>query len=218
MGFVLLYIQEKKNKLKMSDKPITPKPPGFIVGFPAPGLRQMTRHITGHNESGKAIFIKSDSGDHQRVVAGETGVSNIIYATKEVPANLEGDDDIKTLTEQEPPLFYNNGSVVRVIDFAPGAESPVHRTITIDYGIVLDGVFELTLGGDENEKRILRQGDVCIQRATAQKWKNISGNGTAPGRMLWVLLGSKDVVAGGEKLECFLGDLGQVYEKNGVSD
>ncbi|CAG9949541.1 unnamed protein product [Clonostachys rosea f. rosea IK726] len=38
--------------------------------------------------------------------------------------------------------------------------------------------FELTL--DSGESRIMRPGDVSIQRATSHKWKNITGNGTMP--------------------------------------
>lgn len=82
--------------------------------------------------------------------------------------------------------------------------------MTIDYGIVLVGEFELSL--DSGETRILRQGDVSVQRATAHKWRNITGGGTEPGRMLYVLLDCKDVVVNGNKLEGFLGELEKEYE------
>lgn len=101
-----------------------------------------------------------------------------------------------------------------MVDFGPGVESPFHRTMTIDYGVVIEGTFELTL--DSGEKRIMRQGDVAVQRATAHKWKNIHGNGTLPGRMLWVLLGCEEVVVGGEKVEGDLGDLRKHYEGRGT--
>lgn len=102
-----------------------------------------------------------------------------------------------------------------MIDFAPEVESPLHRAVSIDYGIVVEGVFELIL--DSGEKRIMRQGDVSIQRATAHKWKNITGNGTMPGRMMWILLDCKDVYANGQKMEGFLGDLEKEYVGRGAS-
>lgn len=91
----------------------------------------------------------------------------------------------------------------------------MHRAISIDYGIVVDGVFELIL--DSGEKRVMRQGDVSIQRATAHKWKNITGNGTMPGRMMWILLDCHDYYVDGKKVEGYLGDLAKEYVNQGVS-
>lgn len=53
-----------------------------------------------------------------------------------------------------------NGSVARLIDFAPGMESPIHRAMSIDYGVVIEGKFELSL--DSGEKKIMLPGD-CSQ-------------------------------------------------------
>jgi mannose-6-phosphate isomerase-like protein (cupin superfamily) len=48
----------------------------------------------------------------------------------------------------------------------------MHRTETIDYGIVLEG--ELTLIVDEGET-VVRAGDIVIQRGTNHGWANRSG-------------------------------------------
>jgi hypothetical protein len=48
----------------------------------------------------------------------------------------------------------------------------MHRTETIDYGIVLEG--ELVLIMDEGET-VVRQGDIVIQRGTNHGWANRSG-------------------------------------------
>jgi quercetin dioxygenase-like cupin family protein len=54
-----------------------------------------------------------------------------------------------------------------------GSRHPfMHRTETIDYGIVLDG--ELTLILDEDET-VVRAGDIVIQRGTNHGWANRSG-------------------------------------------
>ena len=104
-----------------------------------------------------------------------------------------------------------------MMDFGPGLESIPHGVITIDYGVVLEGEFRLTL--DSGESRILKRGDVLVQRATTHKWENISGGGTECGRILFVLLGCKDVVVGGKKIEADLGVLEKEYarEANGGS-
>ncbi|KAF3067448.1 hypothetical protein GL218_08637 [Daldinia childiae] len=186
-----------------------PLPEYYVHSFPAPGLNQIVRHITGNNANGESRFLCSDHGEHYRFMLEHQAVANIIYSTRETPVDLNANADIIKAHEQEPPLHYPNGSIVRMIDFGPGVESPFHRTLTIDYGIVLEGVFELTL--DSGEKRILRQSDVCIQRATSHKWKNVTGNGTLPGRMLWVLLDIKEVTIDGKKLRGDLGDLQEEY-------
>ncbi|KAJ2976921.1 hypothetical protein NUW58_g7968 [Xylaria curta] len=164
---------------------------GFITnGFPAADLRRTQRHITGHNANGQSVFLITDC---------------------ETPIECNGNADMRFARENEPPLYYPNGSVVRMIDFAPGIESPLHRTVSVDYGVVLEGVFQLTL--DSGESRIMRPSDVSIQRATAHKWKNITGEGTMPGRMLWVLLPCNDIFVGDKKVEGFLGHLEKEYSR-----
>ena len=47
--------------------------------------------------------------------------------------------------------------------WSTGAVSPVHRTQSVDYGIVLDGEVVLVLDDSET---VLRAGDVVVQRGT----------------------------------------------------
>jgi quercetin dioxygenase-like cupin family protein len=61
----------------------------------------------------------------------------------------------------------------------------MHRTETIDYGIVLDG--EITLIMDEGET-VVRAGDVVVQRGTNHGWANRSGR---PCRIAFVLVDGK---------------------------
>ncbi|KAI1771733.1 hypothetical protein F4818DRAFT_428894 [Hypoxylon cercidicola] len=190
-----------------------PQPEYYVRSFPAPGLRQIVRHITGNTPDGKSRFLESDSGEHYRFMVENRAVANIIYSTQETPVDLNDNKDVFKAHEKEPPFHYPNGSIVRMIDFGPGVESPWHRAMTIDYGVVIEGVFELTL--DSGEKRIMRQGDVSIQRATNHMWKNIHGNGTLPGRMLWILLDCKEVIVDGKKVEGDLGDLHKEYAGRG---
>ena len=61
----------------------------------------------------------------------------------------------------------------------------MHRTETIDYGIVLDG--ELTLILDEGETTV-RTGDIVIQRGTNHGWANRSGRNC---RIAFILIDGK---------------------------
>lgn len=65
------------------------------------------------------------------------------------------------------------------------AHSPhplMHRTETVDYGIVIEG--EMTLVLDDSEV-LLKPGSVVVQRGTNHAWANRSGR---PCRMLFVLV------------------------------
>lgn len=109
----------------------------------------------------------------------------------------------------QPGLTVKNGTVCRLIDFAPGCESPMHRVNSIDYAIVIEGVFKMLL--DSGEERIMHRGDIAVQRSTSHKWINITGNGLLPARILFILQDVKDVEVGGKKLDGFLGALGKDY-------
>jgi len=92
-----------------------------------------------------------------------------------------------------------------VADMEAGHVSPMHRTVSLDYGIVLEGEVELIL--DSGETRAMKRGDVAIQRGTCHAWRNMSD--TEPARMIYVLMPSKPLeVAGqslGEDLETMVG-------------
>ena len=68
------------------------------------------------------------------------------------------------------------------------ADSPhplMHRTESVDYGIVIEG--EITLILDRGES-LLKPGDVVVQRGTNHAWANRSGK---VARMVFVLLDGK---------------------------
>lgn len=74
--------------------------------------------------------------------------------------------------------------MIRVIDFEAGAPpSPMHRTSTIDYGIVLEGEVVMLL--PRGQEVHLKPGDIVVQRGTDHAWQNKSGR---PARMAFVLL------------------------------
>lgn len=72
-----------------------------------------------------------------------------------------------------------------MIDFAPGGVSSMSQVNSLDYAVVIEGIFKMVL--DSGEERIMHRGDVAIQRSTAHKWVNVTGNGLLPGRILLIL-------------------------------
>ena len=90
-----------------------------------------------------------------------------------------------------------SGSVLRFVDFAPNTPEFMHRTESLDYGVCIEGAVECLL--DSGEKRLLRRGDICVQRGTMHSWKNVNEDGTWA-RMLFVLLPSEKVKVGDQEL------------------
>jgi len=95
-----------------------------------------------------------------------------------------------------------------MIDFAPGTESNLHRSVALVYGVVIEGEFEVGLGGGEVKKML--PGDMIVNRSAMHMWRNASA--TNPGRMLFVLLDVNPVVINGKALETDLGYLAKEYE------
>ncbi|KAI0449667.1 hypothetical protein F5B21DRAFT_508970 [Xylaria acuta] len=180
---------------------------GPIAKFPAEGLRPTRRFITSHNAEGKGVFVVDDDGDHHRIMVQGEAVANIIYSTSGNPVDMNDDKDMIYARDNEPAIHVPNGSVARLIDFAPGVESPIHRAMSIDYGVVVEGVFELSL--DSGEKKIMLPGDVSVNRGCMHKWRNIDEH--RAGRMLFVLLDVCPYRVNGEVIEEFLGDLAGDY-------
>jgi quercetin dioxygenase-like cupin family protein len=97
------------------------------------------------------------------------GLSPASSATPESKADL----DIKHYHSQlsDPsPLNPPNGTSCTIIEAPFGAVVPMHRTQTLDYGVIMDGKTELVL--DSGEKKLLEKGDVFVQRGTAHSWLN----------------------------------------------
>ncbi|KAF9887355.1 hypothetical protein FE257_010350 [Aspergillus nanangensis] len=162
-------------------------------------LPNYTRHITTHNPSGEAIIHSSTPGTWTDLGSSKFDFS-VAYTTSSFPTNLNNEADINAyeqLTASGGPGLVNpGGTVLRVVDFAPDQPGLMHRTQSLDYGIVLEGEIDMLL--DSGEARRLRKGDIAVQRATMHEWQNPSK--TEWTRMVFVLQECEPVVVGGETL------------------
>jgi quercetin dioxygenase-like cupin family protein len=104
-----------------------------------------------------------------------------LWATDAAPAPIDTDPS----DSAAGPLSVSpapNGTKIRINELPPGAGSPMHRTQTVDYGIVLDGEVVLVL---EDSETVLRAGDVVVQRGTSHRWENRSA---ATARVAFILI------------------------------
>lgn len=135
------------------------------------------RVVTGHTPDGVSVVLSDgpvpvsrelpDDGVYFHEVWNTTGAPTVVTAVEEVEPTE------RDLTVPPPP----RGTKIRINEFRPGhldergLQSPVHRTASVDYGIVLQG--EITLILDASEVT-LRAGDIVVQRGTDHAWANRS--------------------------------------------
>jgi quercetin dioxygenase-like cupin family protein len=138
------------------------------------------RIVTGHDASGKSVIL-SDTPSPKTTDIG-TAAFHEIWVTEAMPAQIPADESEPTdrPIRVGPPA---NGVMIRFTDMEPGAESPMHRTETLDVGIVLEGETWLLL--DDGSETRVGPGDAVVQRGTNHAWANRSDR---PVRMVFVLV------------------------------
>lgn len=130
----------------------------------------MSHFITTHNSSNESIFSPSSTSKrHAQDINGTT--VETVYTFQECPPNLSTEDDVKQNEHGAEQKLGSSTFAAVIGSFPPGAETPWHRTMTVNIGIVLEGAVELHL--DSGEVRTLEKGDSYTQRGTMHKWRNV---------------------------------------------
>jgi quercetin dioxygenase-like cupin family protein len=175
-------------------------------------LPSITRVVTGHDAAGKAVVTSHGPLPTVVELQAIPGtVFHEVWATTDTPAPVDNGTDptLGPLTLPPPPRgtrirfvdippdsaeFLAHGAARMKQAFnqigdeqasTVKADSPhplMHRTESVDYGVVIEG--ELTLVLDDSEV-LLHPGSVVVQRGTNHAWANRSGR---PCRMLFVLV------------------------------
>jgi mannose-6-phosphate isomerase-like protein (cupin superfamily) len=170
------------------------------------------RTVTGHDAQGKAVVVSHGPLPHVAAIAAIPGTTfHEVWCTEGAPVRVDnGPDPSLGPLQLKPPAqgtrirfvdippdteeFLQTGATrmhdafSQIGDTAAStvqAHSPhplMHRTESVDYGIVIEG--EMTLVLDDSEVA-LQPGSVVIQRGTNHAWANRSGR---PCRMLFILI------------------------------
>jgi naringenin degradation protein FdeH len=143
------------------------------------------RVVTGHDGDGVSVFTADGPVPVVRT-APDGALFYEIWATDATPSPIAAgpvgaagsDPTLDALTVPPAP----NGTKLRINEFPPGVVSPVHRTQSVDYGMVLSGEVVLVL---DDAETVLRAGDVVVQRGTSHRWANRSA---ATARMAFILI------------------------------
>lgn len=142
-------------------------------------LPPVRRVVTGHDPNGRSIIRADEQFPTEPIALGGAEFA-LLWTSPCLPVDNNDETDGRA---RDAGLTIRQGSVIRVVDMLPGGDSPMHRTNSLDYGIVLSGEVELEL--DDGSKTILRSGDVVVQRGTIHLWRNPSS--TIPCRIVFVL-------------------------------
>jgi mannose-6-phosphate isomerase-like protein (cupin superfamily) len=170
------------------------------------------RVVTGHDTDGQAIITSSGALPTVVEIAAIPGtVFHEVWCTHGSPALVDNGADPSVGPLMLPPpqqgtrirfvdippdtadylahggermqeAFAQIGDVKASTVKADSPHPLMHRTESVDYGIVIDG--EMTLVLDDSEV-LLKAGSVVVQRGTNHAWANRSGR---PCRMLFVLV------------------------------
>ncbi|HEX2303203.1 MAG TPA: cupin domain-containing protein [Gaiella sp.] len=139
------------------------------------------RVVTGHDDDGRSVVLADGPAPKSHSIPGAT--FHEVWNTTEMPVRVspweEREPTERALRTPPDP----GGTIVRIVDLEPGSRSPMHRTETVDYGIVLAGHVLLAL--DDGSETELGAGDVVVQRGTDHAWVNSSDE---PARMAFVLV------------------------------
>ena len=144
---------------------------------------QVRRVVTGHDAKGRAV-VKIDEVSKNIISSRPGQTACVVWTTESFPVNNTGDAD-EGLRKVGTTL--KNGTVFRVVEFAPGVAPRNHRTDSIDYAVVVSG--EIDMEFDDSVVH-LKAGDVLVQRGTIHNWVN---RGTQPCVMAFILIDAKPV-------------------------
>lgn len=175
--------------------------------YPQPAL-----HITGHNKNSQAIVQRTTKNEPH-------GYDNFwatnLYVTKGLPVDLNDDADLensdKVLQSGKLGIVLPKGTVLRFADFAPGSKGFMHRTSSIDFGIVTEGNVVMKL--DDGSETPMTRGDVAVQRATQHQWDNASQTEWA--RVVFILQDIQPLTINGERLVEDLSHAGGSFPSSG---
>ena len=170
------------------------------------------RVVTGHTAAGRSTIASDGPPEREQRMALHGATLREIWNTRTSPAPIgriasepreEGvtlapprggtrirlcdfDPERHDFDEKERAAALSDFAAIGGADAfrggADGSHAMMHRTETVDYGIVLEGEIVLVL---EETETLLRAGDVVVQFGTNHAWSNRSGKRC---RMAFVLV------------------------------
>ncbi|TFK57125.1 hypothetical protein OE88DRAFT_1650721 [Heliocybe sulcata] len=160
-------------------------------------LPDLRRVVTAHDAEGNAI-VESDVGIPSQPMGDYEGLAvGTVWASAPIPAkdNNLPEDGAKRYVGGNG-LVVPNGAGLRYTDLGPGAITPMHRTSSVDYNVLIQGELTLIME-DGSETHVKNPGDVVIQKGTNHAWCNPGKNWS---RWVTVIIDAEPATVKGEAL------------------
>ncbi|MAM61422.1 cupin domain-containing protein [Maritimibacter sp. UBA3975] len=151
-------------------------PPNVIRPKHQPGL---AFHELWHTDASPAPIARAQPEPTDGYTETAPPPNGTIIRMVDIPP--EGQDGPEFDKETARELFEQVGLAENAEHTIPGRHPLMHRTESIDYGIVLEGQIVLLL---DDEEVVLERGDMVVQRGTIHAWTNRTDQ---IARMLFVL-------------------------------
>jgi mannose-6-phosphate isomerase-like protein (cupin superfamily) len=140
-------------------------------------MAQSTRRVvTGHDSTGKSVVVSDGPPPQHHPMSGPAvGADFIEIWSVAHPVPTLTAVEASEPNERDFTIMPTAGHLLRLLDVYPvsagGKRTPMHRTQTLDYVVVIDGEIVLIL---EDSEITLKKGDVVVQRGTNHAWENRS--------------------------------------------
>jgi mannose-6-phosphate isomerase-like protein (cupin superfamily) len=140
------------------------------------------RVVTGHDQEGHPVILIDE--EMSNIVSRRAGqLESQIWSTD---ADLAKGVDSRESELRKVDSHIASGTVLRVVNYAPGVTSFPHANEWIDYTIIISGEIDMQL--DATTEVHLKAGDVVVQRGTIHNWLN---RGTKDCTLAFVRVGAK---------------------------
>ncbi|KAI7783092.1 hypothetical protein LA080_012545 [Diaporthe eres] len=145
---------------------------------------------TTHTPDGTSVFASDETiSPFQPFGPGTSGFHNFDMRPT-LPANNAEAVVPPSAFASTFPRCAPGGAYFGVTDIPPSYSAPMHRTLSLDYAVVLSGDIVCVLDG--GEEKTIAQGEFIVQRGTNHQWVNRSETEVA--RILFVMVGADKVV------------------------
>lgn len=123
--------------------------------------------ISGHTGDGTSTFVTDEQASQLHPFGPQGSTFSRFHSRISVPvSNQNMPPDLSGQLPRNPP----NGIVFCTTDIKSGAQTPMHRTLSLDYCAVMTGEIVLILDG--GEEKTLRAGEYIVQRGVNHAWAN----------------------------------------------
>src|SRR4051794_32918204 len=102
---------------------------------------EIRRVVTGHDSQGRSVLSIDEVTTN--IVSRRPGHSStVIWSNAQTPVdNAEAmDGGMRDVAD-----CAGDGAIFRVVEYAPGVSSRMHRTLTVDYAVVMAGEIDMVL-------------------------------------------------------------------------